>query len=780
MIRSYLRIAVRNLIKEKWISLINVTGLALGMACSILIMLWVQDEMSVDQFHEKIDNLYRVGTWVEYGNRREQGSGTPPILGPILTEENSEILNAVRFANGSAEVLTRYGDVSGTEHMAMADPTVFEMFSFPFVMGNPKDTFGDPRVIVLNETMAEKYFGNKNPIGETITLDTKYDFKVVGVMKDIPHNSTIQFQFWLPFSFIPDIWNGRIDTWYNLAHNTYIELDPKANYRQVSKKISGRIKQSFPQALTEPYLYPFADIYLIRWGNLGIVMLFSMIAIGILSIACINFINLSTARSARRAREVGIRKVVGAERGQIMKQFFSETVIYTMLALITAILLVELFLPSFGLLTRKPLQLNYLSNTTLLFGVVCITIFTGIIAGLYPAAFLSSFKPIKVIKSGSPTISSKSTFRKILVIAQFSLSIILIISTVVVYKQTQFMKYKDLGFNKDLMIYIPLKGELRKKHSAFKNEASQYHGISSLTLTSRSPVGVYTNGQNWQWEGRRPDTNPLVTYLAVDEDYLKTFQMKMADGKFYAPELAVSGNHVVVNERFQEIMGFDSAVNQKLYKGDESYNILGVIKNFHFKPVYANIGPIILFYGPDRHSFRYLFMRVNSDELNKTIAFLKKTVKKINPDFPFEFFFLDEDYNRLYMSIERVNHIISIFALLAIFISCLGLFGLISYIAEQRTKEISIRKVMGAHVINIVTLLSKEFTKWVLLANLIAWPVAWLLMKMWLQNFAYNTELAFWIFAASGAVALIVALITVSSQAIKAALSNPVDALKYE
>ncbi len=445
MIRNYFKLAIRNLIKEKWISLINIIGLSVGMACCILIMLWVQDETSVNQFHEKIDNLYKVGTWVEYGNHREKGSGTPPILGPILKNENPEILNAVRFANGSAEVLTKYGEISGTERMAMADPTVFEIFSFPFVLGNPKDTFGDPRVIVLNETMAEKYFGNKDPIGEIITLDNKYDFKVVGVMKNIPHNSTIQFQFWLPFSFIPDIWNGRIDTWYNLAHNTFVQLDPKADYQQVSEKISGRIKQSFPQALTEPYLYPFTDIYLIRWGNLGVVVLFSMIAIGILAIACINFINLSTARSARRAWEVGIRKVVGAARGQIMKQFFSEAVVYTTLALVTAILLVELFLPAFGQLTRKPLHLYYQNNITLVLGIISITIFTGIIAGLYPAAFLSSFKPIKVIKSGLQIVSSKSSLRKTLVIVQFTLSIILIIGTVVVYKQTRFMKYKELG-----------------------------------------------------------------------------------------------------------------------------------------------------------------------------------------------------------------------------------------------------------------------------------------------------------------------------------------------
>lgn len=780
MFLNYLKIALKNLIKGRLISLINISGLAVGMAVCILIFLWVQNERRVDQFHDNIDNLYLVGTWVDYSSYKEKGSGTPPILGPVLEDEYPEILNSVRFANGSATVLTQYGDVVSFERMALADPSVFEMFNFPFVLGNPQDAFDDPHVIVLNESMAQKYFGEKNPVGEIITLDNRFDMKVVGVMKNIPYYSTIEFQFWLPFEFLPEVWNARIDTWYNLAHRTYVELDPNARYQDVSNKISGRIKQSFPAALTEPYLYPFKDIYMIRWGHLGTVVLFSIIGIAILVIACINFINLMTARSTRRAREVGIRKVVGAAKTQIMWQFFSEAILYTLLALLMAFLLVSLFIEPFRQLTGAPLKLDYAENTGLLFGILGIAIFTGLISGFHPAVFLSSFKPIRVLKSGLMTMSTKSSFRKSLVVIQFTVTIILLISTVVIYKQTHYMKYKELGFNKEQMMYIPLTGELRHNYETFKTEVAQHHAIKSLSLTSRSPIGIYQNGQNWQWQGRTPDVNPLVTYLSTDEDFMKTFQTEMADGDYYTPETGSSGNYVVINERFQEIMGVNSAVGQQLSKGPESYTILGVMKNFHFKPVDAAIGPLIIFYKSDWPGINYLFMRVDTNDLEDTIAFLKKTTKKLNPAFPFEFHFLNDDYARIYHSTEQLNRIISTFAFLAIFISCLGLFGLISFMTEQRTKEIGIRKAMGAHVFSIVSLLSKEFIKWIIIANLVAWPVAWLLMAGWLQNFAYKTSLSLWIFLVAGLAALLVALLTMSFQAIKAAAANPVEALRYE
>jgi ABC-type antimicrobial peptide transport system permease subunit len=760
-------------------STINIIGLALGLACSILIFLWVQDELSFNQMHEKADSIYVVRTWQQYGSKLEAGNGCPPAVGPALEAEYPEVLNSVRIINGQPEHLLQYGKMKFKERIHLSDPSVFEIFTFPFVKGDPEMIPGTADVIVISEKIANKYFGEDNPLGKIMTIDNKNDFKVVGVMQNIPHNSTIRFDIWIPIEFSRNRRANYLDTWHNCAFRIYVELDDNIPYAHFNKLIVGRIKKSDPNTILSPFLYPFKDIYLDLWGHKQEIRTFSMIAFFILLIACINFMNLTTAQSANRSREVGLRKVVGAQRKQLIRQFFGESIIITLLALIIALIIVELFLPAFRNLTWKPLQTNYLNSTSPVLAILGITLLTGLLAGIYPALFLSSFRPVKVLSGSLNSGAAGSVMRKILVVTQFSLSIILIIATIVVFNQTELMKNKNLGLEKDHLLYIRIEGNLKSNYSSMKNELLRHANIQNVAMTSHSPTGVYWNGQDWDWDGRSPSVNPLVTYMMVDADFLSTFKMNMSQGRFFSNKHTAT-NQVVINKQFADIIHTETDVGMSLTQDSRSYEIIGVVEDFHFKPAYQNIGPLILFVDPDKFEYRYMFIKIDTQNIPATIDLLKETSIKYNPDFPFEYQFLDEDYNRMYRWIERTMAIFRSFAFLAIFVSSIGLFGLAAFMAEQRTKEIGVRKVLGATITGIVLSFSKEFAKWILIANMIAWPIAYVYMKEWLQDFAYKTTLGLEIFITASLIALLIALCTVSYQSIKAALANPVEALRYE
>jgi putative ABC transport system permease protein len=784
MIKNYFRIAFRNIQRHKGYSFINIVGLALGMACCILIILWVKDEMATDKYHDKLDSLYLVRTIQHYGSEVTRGAGSVPALAPALKAEYPEVLNAARFSNGQGEHLLEYGDKQFKEYIQLADPEIFELFTFPFIRGNPEDAFGDPYVMVLSETIADKIFKDEDPVGKVLTLNKTEEFRLVGVMEDIPHNSTIRFDIWAPLELTTKWWRPNyISTWSNLAFRSYVDMADNADIAAFNKKIFNRIRQSNPDTNSEPFIYPFSRVYLEYWGRIGNIRIFSIIAFVILIIACINFMNLSTARSAHRAKEVGLRKVVGAQRQQVMRQFFGESLIFTFISLGVSLLIVLVFLPAFRNLTAKPLPIKDFLDPVIIFGILAVTVATGFLSGSYPALFLSSFQPVTVLKGERVSGAKGGLFRKMLVVLQFALSVMLIIGTAVIYNQVRFMKNKNLGFDKEHLLYVRLEGDLIDNIPSIKNEILQHPGIHSVTATSHSPTGIYNNGQDWDWEGRDPNVNPLVTYFGVDPDFQQTFKMELARGESFRPATGHSMNSVIINERFAEIMGLPSVIGAQLSQENLQLQIIGVVKDFHFTPVNQEIGPAIIYYDPtyrNIQTYRYLFVRLNPGDIPASIAHIEKTVKAFNRGFPFDYRFLDDDYDRMYRGMEREMTVVRTFTILAILISCLGLFGLAAYTAEQRTKEIGIRKVMGASVPGIMVLLSKEYAKWVLVANVIAWPVSYFLMRGWLQDFHYRIGLGLPVFLLAAAISVLIAQLTVSYQAIRAARSNPVNSLRYE
>lgn len=786
MLRNYLKIAFRIINRHKGYSFINISGLAIGMACCILIMLWVQGELSFDKFHENSNDLYVVVTSTSFGSKVITYPGTPPAFGPAVEQEYPEIINTARFNNGQTPLVLAHGEKKFRERVQIADASVLEMFTFPLVQGHPATALSNPHSIVMTERMAEKYFGSEDPLGKIIRVDNTYDFTVTGILKSLPYNSSIQFDFLVPLAFFDDLrGEAYLRSWGNLSFRTYVQLQSHISYENVSQKIADRIEREGEENC-EAFLHPFSRLYL-HWldrggGRIGQVRMFSLIALFVLLIACINFMNLTTARSGNRAKEIGIRKVVGAYKNNIIKQFYGESILLSFLSLLIAIGLVELLFPAFTNLVGRGLILDFFRNPALIFSFLGITLLTGVIAGTYPAIIMSSFQPARTIKGflGSSTRSSR--FRKILVVLQFTISISLIIGTIAVYKQLRFMSHMDLGFDKEHLIYSPVGGSLAKNYEAAKQELLQSPDILHATVTSHVPTGIYWNGSGWNWEGKDPKVDPLVTYFCVDADFIGTFKTEMAEGEFFSKEDITSGAFewkVIINEEFARITGKEALAGERLSIGAESYVVAGVIKDFNFKPLEEEIGPIAIFL-PWPRRINYMFMRIDPENIPGTISHAKKVFQQFDPEFPFEYRFLDEDFDRLYRSEQRTGRIINIFAALTIIISCLGLFGLASFMVEQRTKEIGIRKVLGSSFHGIILLLSKEFLKWIVLANLIAWPLAYYYTSRWLQDFAYRTGLGLDVFVLTGMLSLAIALATVSYQAIKAARANPIESLRYE
>jgi putative ABC transport system permease protein len=794
MFKNYMKIAFRNIKRHKGYSFINIFGLAVGIACCIIIFLWVQDEFSFDQFHENGDNLYMVGTHQRLGNRTDTSSGTPPALGPAFKEEYPEIVNSVRFCNGPHALIFAYGKKRFREYVEAVDGSLLEMFTFPVIQGNPKTALTKPHSLVMTERMAQKYFNTEDALGKIIRVENKYDFEVTGVLKNIPHNSLLQFDCLVPIQFLEEHWNNpnHLDTWYNLSFTTFVQLHEKASPQEVEEKIAGRINKGHPKDDVTPFLQSYTKLYLYGLsgrGRITRVRMLSLIAVFVLLIGCINFMNLTTARAGNRAREIGMRKVTGALRWDIIKQFYGESILMAFLSLAFAVLVVILLLPVFNTLTGKELSLDPTHNLSLTLGLLGATLLTGLIAGSYPALFMSSFQPVKIMRDASGIGSKSSLFRKIMVVLQFSISAALIIQTLVIYKQLNYMRTRDLGFNREHLVYIPLNGSLIQHYEAAKQEMQQVTGITQVSLTSRTPLIFGSSGNGWDWEGKSQEIDPMIRYFCCDFDFVKTFEMEMVRGRFFSrertPAASPQSGQLVINEELARIIGKENPVGMRLSHGPYQGTIIGVINDFNYFPLYYQSGPLIVFYktydpAPNHHFYRYIFARIRPDNIPQTIASIEKIYKKFNPEFPFNLRFLDEDYDRLYRSEEQASVIFRYFATLAVLISCLGLFGLASFLAEQRTKEIGIRKVLGSSVQGIIVLFSKQFLKWVAVANVIALPIAWFLSYRWLQNYPYRTGPGVWIFILPGAMTLVIAFLTVSYQSIKAARSNPVDTLRYE
>lgn len=792
MLWNYLKVTWRNIKRYKGYSFINIIGLAVGLASCILILLWVQDELSYDRFHADADDLYRV---VSEWHKTVPATHYWPVcapLAPALKEEFPEIVKAARFTRLRRGQLVKFGDKNFIEaQICLTDPDFFEMFTFPFVKGNVQTALSNPESFVLTENMAAKYFGREDPIGKTLNINNEYDFVVTGVIKNIPHNSHLQFDFLAPFIRIEDFeraW-AVLDNWTLNGFATYVQLDKNASPVEVTDKIAPILQKHVQESKDVIYLQSLRDIHLYSshilfgiegQGDIRYVYIFSIVAFFVLVIASINFMNLSTARSSNRAKEVGLRKVVGAKRAQLIKQFFCESVVMAFCSLILAVVLVELFLPVFIKLSGKQLSLDFTSHMNILSAIVLLTLITGFISGSYPALFLSSLRPVKILKGISKTEGQGYLFRRVLVVSQFSLSILLIICTVVVSHQVGFMRNKKLGFNREQVAYFPIRDELVPRYESFKSELIKNAGIKNVAASSNLPTsGVILTTDKVTWEGKNPEEVVVLEVTSAGYDFTETFNMELVKGRSFSKEFPSDEEEaIVINETAEKIIGIEDPVGKQLVFGESAVTIIGVVKDYHFKSLHSEIEPLVLAIVPSL--YRYVFVKLDAGNISDTLTSIENTWKTFFPETPFVIHFLDEAYEKLYRSEQRMGTLFNYFAILAVVISCLGLFGLASFMAEKRTKEIGIRKVLGASVTGIVVLLNKQFAKWVLVANIIAWPIAYYAMSQWLQGFAYRIDLEVWTFALAAVVALVIAVMTVSYQSVKAAMTSPADSLRYE
>lgn len=786
MFKNYLKIALRNIKRHKGYSFINIAGLAIGMACCVFIMIWVLDELSYDRFHENAPDLYRVEENQYYSAGVYHVTVTPYPLAPALKADIPEIIDSTRYV-WSGSLLIRYGEKSFFEdNIGFVDPSFFFMFTFPFIKGDRNTALKDPNSIVITAEMAEKYFAEEDPIGKVLSLNNKYDFMVTGVTKNVPHNSYLQFNMIIPYEFLKKL-GVTNESMESNSILTFVQLQKYTPAQQANDKIRGFIKKHVPTSKTELELAPYTRIHLHthfgygkEMGPVKYVYIFSVIALFVLLIACINFMNLSTARSANRAKEVGMRKVVGAIKRHIIRQFYGESIIYAFIALVFAVVMVVLLLPAFNNLSGKELALADSFNLSILFGLIGITLFTGLVAGSYPALFLSSFQPVKVLKGSLQSGAARSLFRRILVVIQFALSVFLIIGTAIVYNQLNYMKNREIGYDKEHLVYLIMRGETRKSYSSLKNELLKDPRILGVTASTHRPSNIGSNSGGANWDGKDPEQEVLIGFSGVDFDYINTLIIELKEGRAFSKEFATDKTEAfIVNEEVAKVIGKESVVGENFSFIGRQGKIIGVMKNFHYQSIRDKIEPLAIYIGPPEN-FYFTIIRIPSENISASLGFIEDTWQRLIPNYPFEYRFLNEDFDRYYRAEERMGSLLKYFSILAVFIACLGLFGLASFTAEQRTKEIGIRKVLGASAPQITFLLCKEFFVLVLLANIISWPVAYIVMKNWLQGFAYRTGLGVMTFMLAMGLALVIAILTVSFQAIKAAVANPVNSLRYE
>jgi len=785
MFRNYLKVALRNIIRHKGYSIINVAGLAIGMACAILILLWIQDELSYDRFHQNADRLHLIALT----QKLETGQQTIPTqqapLGPLLKENIPEISEYARFREYFYTLA--YDKNTFQEEIYFVDPSFLTMFSFPLNQGDPATALDDPHSILLTETMARKYFGQNQLVGKVLRLNEQVELTVTGIMQDVPHNSTLQFECLAPFGLLREL-GFDIDEWLGNDYVTFVLLEEPASYQQVGEKIdffcSDLYKQEkgtaecphtmFLHPVTKAHLYPLG------WagGRIDYVYIFALAAAMILIIACMNFINISTARSVNRAKEICLRKVVGANRAQLGKQLLGESILLSLIAAAAAVAFAEFLLPVFNYRAGKELSLVY-SNPVLIVGLLAIVILTGVLSGMFPAIYLSAFQPVKVLKGHLKSGRGALQLRRILVVFQFALSLVLIIATIVISSQITYINNKDLGLNKENVLYLLASQGIKEYYTTFKEELEKNPKVICVTAAAQGITHINSSlGNNWDFDGRDPNQRLEIHFDWVSLDYAETFGLEMAEGRFYSEEFPsemVDG--IVLNEKAVELMGIKDPIGKRFSYWGNDKRIIGVVKDFHLEPLYETLKPMILIY----HDFiNYVYIRIAPDGASQALSYIETVYKRLEPAGTFQYGFLDDRYKREYRAELRLASLSRYGTALAIFIACLGLFGLASFMAEQRTKEIGIRKVLGASVTSIIRMMSKEFVMLVVVAILIASPLAYLAMNRWLEHFAYRTSLGWWVFVAGGLLALLITLMTLSFQAVKAALTNPVETLRYE
>jgi len=778
MIRNYLITALRNISRQKVFSFINIFSLSAGLTCFIIIFFWVRDEFSYDRYHVNADHLYRVYEKQIYsGGETFYTFATPEPLARTLKENFPEIVNAARLNLLWEKLLFRYEDkIFNETRVYAADQAALDMFTYEFISGDPATALKEPYSLVLTESMAKKYFGEDDPVGKTIEINNKYAFNITGVMQDIPLNSHVRWEFLVPFEFMLEIWNFPKGYWGSNTFRTYIQLQPGVSEEEAEEKIIDLIQQHHEGSTIELYLQSLTDTHLHSIegsGAIQYVRIFSVVAIFVLVIASINFMILSTARATRRAKEVGIRKVAGAVKKNLLVQFFGESLLLSFASLLLAVLLTIILRTPFNNMAGKELSFDFFAPDILLI-LLLLVIFTGILAGSYPAQHLASFRTVDILKGIYH--SGSLFFRKFLIVIQFIISVILIISTIVVYKQLHYIRSKDIGLNKNNIIYFPLRDF--SNFAAFKEKLKTLPGIENVTATNRVPLSITNSSWTYTWEGKDPDSEFLFQQIYVDFDYFETFKMEIVAGRSFSPEFPSDSNNYIINEEAAKIMDIGDPLGKRLMQPKNEGLIVGIVKDFNFHRLTRPIDPLILRIDPRR--FEEAIIRLNPVNLEQTLAGIEETWREYYPGEPFEYTFLDEEFDKMYRAEERMGTIFNYFAVLALIISCLGLFGLSSFIAELRTREIGIRKAHGSSVMNIFLLMNRQFVFWVLISNIVAWPAAWYIMNRWLENYAYKTALSWWVFLTAALISIVIAILTVTYQSLRIANTNPAQTLRYE
>ena len=805
MLKNYFKIAFRNLLRNKLYSSINLTGLAIGLAACLMIWLWVQDEMSYDRFHTNAERIYRVERKFDFRDMHGQAPITGGTYGPALVSDYPEIENHVRLHRNELSIKDHRNIFHKTQ-LIVSDNSIFEIFDFHLESGDPKTALTQPKSMVLTRENAIKYLGTEDAIGKFLTVDwsgTLADFQITGILEEIPHNSHVQFDVLASISSYPP---EQLNTWFNNFLYTHVLVKEGTDIEALQDKFSGfltkymaadLVKIIGPEidvndvfqlklvSLLDIHLHPAQEFEIEPQGSMTSIYIFSAIAVLILIIACINFMNLSTARANKRAREVGIRKTVGAHKRQLRGQFLGESVLLAFIALVLAVLLIRLFLSVFNSISGKLLSLSMLfqmSNWIILIGIA---LAAGLLAGLYPAFYLTRFDAAKVLKGGAQSGTGKSVFRRSMAVLQFVISITLIIGTLVIFRQMDYIQKKSLGFDKENVIILPAESnQVRQNAEAFRNTLKEDTRIKSVAVSSNVPGSSMFSDTTYK-RGDTDEIFPLI-FMETDYEFVDTYGFDVTHGRRFSKEFSTDiDGAIMVNQAAAREIGYtpEEAVGKKLLRfmsltEFKELTIVGVVENFHFKSLHRIIEPCLLELNPE--NFDTISIRIMPGDFRGTIGFIQQKWGEIFPGEQFEYSFLDSRIDLLYKSEGRMRSIFLIFAILSIFVACLGLFGLATFTAEERTKEIGVRKVMGATAANIVLLLCKEFAKWVLVANVVAWPVAYFIMSKWLQNFAYQTSVGLWPFVLSAVLALLIALFTVSYQSIKAAITDPVECLRYE
>ncbi len=811
MIRNYLKVAFRAILRNKLSSFINIFGLALAMTCCLLIFIFVKDELSYDKYHANADRIYRVTRdfMSPDGSVNLHLGHVAPPFGPLLKNDFSEFDYVARtlqtrftvaYQEDGAEKKSSYED-----NTFYAEPEILKIFTIPMVEGNPDKALVDPFTLMVSEKTARKYFGDESPVGKTFRIGNTYDMTINGVFKDFPEQSHWHPDLLVAFSTMNDstIYGRRgLETNFgNNSFGTYILVNDNFDLAKVSAQFPEFLDKHMPigtgpnavkpSSFTHLYLQKMTDIHLHSAldsevetnGSMRNVYMMSVIGLFIILIACFNFINLSTARATKRAKEVGLRKVVGAFKNQLISQYLSESIMIAFFALILAVAFSFLAVDWLNSFTSKALSLNPASNAMLFVGLIAFALLVGILAGIYPAFVISGFKPAAILKGSQGSSKGKAGLRKFLVVAQFSISIVLIIATMITFKQLQFLNNRELGYNKDQIVTLRYFGELVPQFDAFYNEILNQSSIKSLSRSSRVPTGrlLDSNGTAQVQKGDSlANTNVVLKNIRVDTEFFNAYEVEFASGRNFSKEIKTDDSIAfVLNEAAVKMIGEtnESILTKEFQYGGIKGRVIGVVKDFHFESLHEEIVPVV--FHPSRF-YNRLSVRIAGDNMQTGLQHIEKVWKEFLPHRPFEYSFLSQQYTQLYNSEQQQGQLFTIFAGLAILIACLGLFGLATFNTLQRVKEIGIRKVLGASVINIVQLLSREIIVLVLIANLIAWPVAWYFMNQWLDTFAYRIGINVWLYLLAAFAAILIALITVSSQTIKAAMSNPANTLRYE